>query len=443
MQKKKYSLKRIVVVLISLVLATSIAQAAKSRKDHYYGRTPFEPTVTKEESRLLNVAMAVAATNTLQAVEILKIEGLEDASPAIDFAIGNLYFQAEKLDKAVDAYKASLNKMPKFRSSLMNLGRVYLLQNFPQKAIDVYQELVTDGQADADILMLLGHALLLENAPVSAESAYRQALLLSPKHSDAMLGLAKSLMLQERHAEGLALVGEILEGDQTSPELWALRSNAYLLMGKYAQAISTIEKARRLKCANSEMLATLGDLLLNKDQPQDALRAYKLAFQNNKPSVARILRAIDGFLMVGDPNSAEIMIKTADSILKKTPDLFEDEQTIKLLRLKAELAQQANRVSDAIKLCDEILRMDPLDAKTMLILAELQQDIGLLEDAVMTCERAARVKGYEADALVKQAQVEVRRERYDRAVPLLEAAQAFEHKPYVARYLDQIRRMID
>lgn len=183
--------------------------------------------------------------------------------------------------------------------------------------------------------------------------------------------------------------------------------------------------------------------MLNKDQPQDALRAYKLAFQNNKPSVARILRAIDGFLMVGDPNSAEIMIKTADSILKKTPDLFEDEQTIKLLRLKAELAQQANRVSDAIKLCDEILRMDPLDAKTMLILAELQQDIGLLEDAVMTCERAARVKGYEADALVKQAQVEVRRERYDRAVPLLEAAQAFEHKPYVARYLDQIRRMID
>jgi hypothetical protein len=60
----------------------------------------------------------------------------------------------------------------------------------------------------------------------------------------------------------------------------------------------------------------------------------------------------------------------------------------------------------------------------------------------MTCERAARIPGHEADTLVLHAQIEVERQRYARAAELLEAAQAFEQRPYVQRYLDQVRRMI-
>ena len=59
----------------------------------------------------------------------------------------------------------------------------------------------------------------------------------------------------------------------------------------------------------------------------------------------------------------------------------------------------------------------------------------------MTCERAARVKGFEADALVRHAQIEVRRERYGRAAELLENAQVFQNQPHVGRYLEQVRRL--
>lgn len=428
-------------ILITVMFTISLAHAAKNDSVVRYKVNPFEPTVTKNESKLLNRAMTVATTNALQAVEILQTKDLNEASPAINFAIGNLYFQSEKYDEAVAAYKAALEKMPKFRSALMNLGRIYLLQDHPEKTIKVYQELVTDGQADADILLLLGHALLMENAPVSAETAYRQVLLLAPKRLDAMQGLAKSLMLQERFAEGLALVGEILETEPTNSELWTLRSNAYISMGKYDQAIRSIEKARRLKCASMEMLATLGDLLLNKNQPEDALRAYKLAFKNSKPSVDRMLRAIEGFLMVGDVSGASQMIADADKVKNSLPERFSDKNAVKLLRLKAELAQQKNENDKAIRLCNELLQLDPLDAKTMLILASLQQEAGQLEDAVMNCERAARVKGYEAEALIQQAQIEVQRERYAQAALLLESAQNFKNQAYVARYLEQIRRM--
>jgi tetratricopeptide (TPR) repeat protein len=433
----------IFLILFLLVTGTVVIGSEDYNDDHGHANNPFEPTVTREESILLNRAMEMASSNSVLAIEMLQIKDLEHASPALDFAIGNLYFQREQLDKAADAYLAAIKKQSRFRSAIMNLGRVYLLQERTQDAIELYQQLVTDGQADADILVLLGHALLMENAPVSAESAYRQSLLLRPKHADAMLGMAKTLMQQERYAEGLALVGEILNRDPINEELWSLRANAYLSMGKHAEAVRTIEKARRLGCADGEMLATLGDLLLNRDQPEDALRAYELAFRKNTPTIPRVLRAIEGFLMIRDVNGAETMIARADEMSNAKHDQFSSTQKTTFLRLKAEFAQQMEHFSDAMNLCSEVLLLDPLDGRTMLLLAELQLGAGHLEDAVMTCERAARVKGYEADALVRQAQIEVQRERYSRAASLLEAAQTFKDRPHVACYLDQIRRMAD
>jgi Flp pilus assembly protein TadD len=437
MRKKNFA-----IVVAVLLLAARVAVGGDEH-GHGHGHDPFEPTVTKEESVLLHAAMGVAETNATQALQMLTTHDLREASPALDFAVGNLHFQADRLDQAATAYQAALEKQPKFRCAIMNLGRVYLMQARTEDAIALYQQLVADGQADADILLLLGHALLMEEAPVSAESAYRQSLLLRPKHADAMLGLAKALMQQERFAEGLALVGEILDRDPVSRELWSLRANAFLSMGKSSEAVQAIEKARRLGCADAEMLATLGDLLLNQDQPEDALRAYHAAFAGETPSAARMLRAIEGFLMLGDTKSASEMIGRVEVIRKDTPSGLSGEQTATLLRLKAENAQQESRVGDAMELCREVLKLDPLDGRTMLVLAMLYQDAGRLEDAAMVCERAARVRGFEADALVRHAQIEVQRERYVDAASLLEAAQTFQDRPYVGRYLEQVRRMVN
>jgi tetratricopeptide (TPR) repeat protein len=427
---------RLLQMSVFLILIAGAAMAV-------HAGDPFEPTVTPEESALLNTALRAAETNITQAIRMLQTRKRPEASPALDFAIGNLHFQSERLDEAAVAYEAALKTLPKFRGAIMNLGRVYLLQERTQDAIELYQRLVTDGQADADILLLLGHALLMENAPVSAESAYRQSLLLRPKHPDAMLGMAKALMQQERYAEGLALVGEILLRDPTNRELWSLRANACLSMGKHGEAMRAIEKARRLGCADTEMLATLGDLLLNHDQPEDALRVYEAAFAGDTPSMARMLRAIEGFLMVGDAQGATKMIARAEAAGERAGASLIERRETALLRLKAELAQQTEQFAGARALCEDVLKLDPLNGRTMLVLAELQQQAGRLEDAAMTCERAARVKGYEADALVRQARIEVQRERYDRAASLLEAAQTFEDQAHVARYLEQVRRMVD
>jgi len=426
------------VILIAFVVSPAVA---RHRDDANRHEDPFEPTVSSQEAKLLHTAMTKAGTDKTAALEMLNVKNLADASPAIDFAIGNLYFQREELDAAAEAYQNAIRKLPKFRSAIMNLGRVYLLQQQTGKAITLYQQLAEDGQANADILLLLGHALLMENYPVSAEVAYQQTLLLRPKHPDAMLGMAKSLMQQERYEQGLALIGELLQQDPIQKELWSLRTNAYLAMGAYERATRSIEVARRLGCADIEMLATLGDLYLNRNQPEDALAAYKIAFRKESPSATRMLRAMEGFIIVGSPEGAERMLACVEGIKQEKSATFSLNDQIKLLRLKGELAQQKGESEQANALYEELLRIDPLDAKAMLLLAKGLHQKGNLEQAAIMCERAARIEGFEADALVLHAQIEVGREHYADAVELLEAAQTFVDRPFVKRYLDQVRRM--
>jgi len=429
------------VPLAAFALACAVAGA---RADSAGRRPsdPFEPTITREEGALLASVMAVAETNTAAAVGLLRDARTPDASAALDFVLGNLHYRDRDLAAARAAYEAALEKFPAFRGAIVNLGRVHLLEDRPAAAIDLYRRLVRDGIADADSVFLLGHALMMEDRPVPAEAAYRQTLLLDPRHAEARIGLAKALMRQARHSESLALVAELLRDDPVNRELWSLRANALLSAGDHDAAAQAIETARRLGCADAEMLAALGDLFLNRNQPADGLQAYESAFAAASPSAARVLRAAEGFLMIGDLPGADRMLERAAEMKAAGETPFDAAASLTLLRLRAERAQQAGDPDRALALCEEIARLDPLDGRTLLLIANLQQAKGRLEDAAMTCERAARVKGFEADALVLHAQVEVARDRYAEAIALLESAQAFRAQPHVARYLDQLRRML-
>ena len=345
------------------------------------------------------------------------------------------------MEEARKAYENALRKLPKFRKAMANLGRVHLLQDNVDEAVRVYQSLVRDGQADEKVLVLLGHALLLAGQDVSAENAYRQALLLKPNDIDAMLGLARCLLQQERHREAVSLLGELLTQNADSEELWLLRANAYLALDRVEEALVSLESARRLGVASPEMLATLGDLYLNRQQPDEAVTAYEEAFGGKDPSLRRILRAAEGFMMIEDVAHAEKLVERAADVEAKTPDRVEPDVRGRLLRPKADLTMLKGDTDKAGKLYEDILREDPLNGDVLITLGDLRRQNGALEEAVMTYERAARISGHEARALVRQAQVEIERERYGRSVELLEAAQAFDEQPHVARYLQQVRRL--
>ncbi len=398
---------------------------------------PFAPTVTRKESELLKAAMA--SSNLTHAIQLLSSVDLAACSPALDFARGNIYFQSQDYDRAAVAYEAALKKMPLFRRAAMNLGRVYLLREQPEKTIAVYRNLVRDGQANADILLLLGHALLLREQPVSAENAYRQTLLLRPGDSDALAGLAKCLLRQERYREGMGLLKELLHSRPMDSELWMLRINALIAVDQPDKAVIAAETAVRLGLRSAEILTLLGDLYLHAEQPTDAVTRYLEAFKREKPSIPHLLRASEGLLILTRDKEAEILLHRAAELGKQ--GRLDHEQTTRLLRLSGELATLRGDQDRAMDLYRQLLERNPLSGDVLILLGNAYHDKKQLDQALMTFERASRLPGYEHRALIRQAQIEVERERYTHALELLEAAQVFEDHPHIARYLEQVRRL--
>ncbi|MDA0577413.1 MAG: tetratricopeptide repeat protein [Verrucomicrobia bacterium] len=403
---------------------------------------PFEPSVTRQEAELLEQAMTLAEKDVTAAITQLQTENRVAASPALDYALGNLYVQTNRLTDAEAAYREALRKLPRFRAARNNLARLYLMQERPAAAISAFAELVRDGQGDAETFLLYGHACTLENRLLSAETAYRQALLLQPDGVEARRGLARCLIDQQRYAESSPLVSELLSLAPDDAELWSLQANIHLTQERPTDAVASLETARRLQAVTPDMLATLGDLYLNLAQPADAVAAYTQAFAITNAPVTRQLRAAEGLIQIGEWQAAENLLDQLDARMQRGRHVLTSAEDQQRTRLRADAAYRAGRPDEARTALRELLQRDPLDGAALLTLGDLDRESGRLEEARLSYERAARIRGFEARALVRQAQVEVDRERYAAAVELLQAAQAFEDQPHVARYLDQVRRLV-
>jgi len=426
-------------LVLALLLAGAQLAAAQSGGPAGAAPDPFEPVVTAREADLLQAAMAQAGTNLAAAVSLLEREDRAHGSAALDYALGNLYAQTNRLTDAEFAYREALRKLPRFRSALNNLARVCLMQERAGPAQEALAALVRDGQGDADTYLLLGHAFSLLEQSVSAEGAYRQALLLRAGDGEACRGLVRVLLGQQRYAEAEALLREMLMAAPQNDDLWALRAGAAATQGRHEEAIAQLETARRLGSATPDMLATLGDLYLDAGQADDAVAAYDAAFPPDQAATPRSRRAIAALLAADQTDAAVTLLERATGA---AADAGTDAVEARAWRrLRADVARSRGDSAGALAQYQSLLREDPLDGESLLTVGDLHRERGQSEEAAMVYERAARIGGFEVRALVRQAQVEVERGRYASAVDLLERAQSFQDQPHVARYLDQVRRL--
>jgi len=400
----------------------------------------FEPTVSAKEAEVLAKAADVGTTNVVAAIALLQDEDLAETSAAVDFAIGNVLFQSDQLKPAAVSYQAAIAKLPTFRNARKNLGRVYLLDDKATASTAICQALVEEGMADADVYLLLGHGLALGEHWVASETAYRQVLLLKSDSDDAMSGLTRCLVQQERYREARSLLRTMLESDPDRQDLWSLLANVDIALEENGDAIQVLETARRLDCCDATMLGLLGDLYLNTGRAAEAVASYEAADSAGLQDPARMLRAVEGLILIGEKAGAAAILDGLEGSkdILSTPALKRRQ-----LRLSSELAAAQGDTKGAIALLRELIKQDPLDGKALLRLGEHLQSEGDLGAAELNYERAGRLEGMQAEALVHRAQLAVERERFDDAVDLLEAAEAIESRPHVARYLSQVRRLAE
>jgi tetratricopeptide (TPR) repeat protein len=416
-------------LLAALSLAWAAAPAAGSANET-------EPVVTRAESDTIASASAVAATNVQAAIGWLEGRVHRSSSAALDFTLGNLRMLNGDAAGAGAAYEAATAKMPLFCAAWQNLGQARLAEGNSARAAAALLEAVRVDPSRWKAFSLLGHAWLAADRPVSAEAAFRQALMGGPDDAPSLAGLLRCLSLQDRHREAAALAGELTRIMPDRPEIWSLRARALIALDEPDAALRVLETAKLVGAADVSMLLAAADLWLNAGVAGMAVARYDEAFRAGNVAPGRALRAVRALLQTGNGHEAARLLDGID------PAALTPEEERHRLLSKLDILALQGRSEEAAASCRERLGKDPLDADCLMRLGNIHREKKEWEDALICFERASRVKGMEADGLVKQAEVEVLRRRYARAVELLEAAQAVDERPHVGRYLEQVRRLL-
>ena len=377
----------------------------KQFAESYLAETEIEPRVTVDErDQMQKVLEFLAADEMEKAIKLLEKNRGATANALFDFTLGNVYFQREDFEQALNAYQLAVEKYPKFRRAWRNLGLIHVRQGQFEKALPALTRVIELGGGDALTYGLLGFAYSSVENNLPAESAYRMAILLDPETVDWKMGLARSLFKQERYAEAVALCSTLISSEPERADLWLLQANAYIGLNQPLKAAENYELVDRLGKSTVDSLNMLGDIYINEELYEMAVNSYirvmekDLAY-NVAPGYSR-RQSADG--PGSRPGSSRKLLERVENLHAQQ---LGTEEKKEVLKLRARLAVSEGSGDEEARVLEEIVALDPLDGEALILLGQYNSRVGDTEKAIFYYERAAGLEKFEADAKVRHGPV--------------------------------------
>jgi tetratricopeptide (TPR) repeat protein len=399
-----------------------------------------EPRVTASEIKILEKVRPLMAEDLPAAEEALKDEIEDDGSAMLDYTLGGIQFQQDKLDEARANFEKAVSKFPSFRRAWRNLGLLHVRAARFDEAIRSFTKMIELGGGDGYAYGLLGFAYASKEDYQPAEVAYRTALLLQPDATEWRLGLTRCVFKEKKYEDAATLLAALLDRFPDNGDFWLLQAQAFISMKQPEKAVQDLEALDALGKSTTDSLFTLGDLYVTLDLPALAAGAYGRAVDvDGQQPLERALRAAELLASRGATAEERTLI---DHIHHSRDGSMQTAERTRLLKLDARLAMaEGGDGAEGVAALEEIIKLDPLDGEALLLLGQHFEDKKEPDRAIFWYERAESLAEFEVKAKVRHAQVLVSLARYADALPLLRRAQEVKARDDVARYLEQVERL--
>jgi len=407
-----------------------------------YGiNSEIEPRVTPDEVTILDKIRPLMVNDLSRAEVMLKKQMKPECSAILDFTLGGIQFQQNKMIEALDSYRKAVAKFPGFRRAWRNLGLIYVRNGRQDDAIGAFTRMIELGGGDAYSYGLLGFAYATKQDYQASEAAYRNALLLQPENTEWRLGVTRCVFKQQKFEDAVTLLETLIGRYPEKADFWLLQAQAYLGMKQPLKAAVNLEAVDRLGKATVDSLYTLGNIYVAENLIDLAANAYRRAINADaQQPVARSLQSAELLAARGAITQAR---QVAAHIRETWEKQMGDADRRKLLKLEARLSMVDGDSSiETVRVLEEIVKLDPLDGEALMLLGQHYSRQNEPDRAIFYYERAASLDAFEANARIRHAQVLVGLGRYNEAVPLLRRAQEIKPHDDVARYLEQVERIV-
>ena len=404
----------------------------------YYGvNSEVEPRISPEEVVILEKIQPLMAEDLPKAEATLKKQVNKECSAILDFTLGGIYFQQDKMADALASYLTAVQKFPGFRRAWRNLGLIYVRDGKYDDAISAFTRMIKLGGSDPYSYGLLGFAYAAKQDYQAAEAAYRNALLLQPENTEWRLGITRCVFKEQKYEDAITLLEGLIERYPDKADFWLLQAQSYLGLKQPLKAAANIEAVYHLGKATLDNLYALGDIYVNESLMDLAQGAYMRAIDMdaNQP-YSRPLQSAE---LLGACGAFTQARQVAAHMRKTWEAKMAEGDRRELLKLEARLSMAEGGGSpETAGILEEVVKLNPLDGEALILLGQHYAKQNQPDRAIFYYERAASIEAFEANAKIRQAQVLVGLRRYAEAIPLLRRAQEIKPNDDVARYLEQV-----
>ncbi len=244
--------------LFILVLAFSIFTAcnsdvAKNQSDNKE-KTTAQPQENEmiskkeeDEKGLNNIAPAIESATGEKPIEggdpEAEDESLRLRRAQTQFKNGTVYYKDGEIQKAIDAFKLSLEYKADNDRAFYNLGKIYYEQGQKDLAITYYQDAVNINENDS--LSLLGIGLILYEKAKYPEALeyYNRAIDVAPQYAMAYFNRGTMLGQNRQYEQSLSDLTNAIKYDPEFSESYINRGLAYFYKKDLDNACKDWQKA--------------------------------------------------------------------------------------------------------------------------------------------------------------------------------------------------------
>lgn len=194
------------------------------------------------------------------------------------FNLGQIYFNQNEFEKAIEAYDYALVVNDTDTISLIQKGHAYYQLNQYRQAIDAYEEYLQHSVDKWHVMTFIGECYeKLENFTKALEY-YKLSLDEMPNNYDAQVGTAICYLEMEEYALALEQIREVLETDDRAADIWVYYAEAHVGLNNIDEALTAYLKSISLDASQPDTLMAIASIYMDKSDFVSAIKYYELAY---------------------------------------------------------------------------------------------------------------------------------------------------------------------
>jgi tetratricopeptide (TPR) repeat protein/HEAT repeat protein len=365
----------------------------------------------------------------IELIAILEGEDGEDFHRSA--TLGTLYEETGQVDKALSTYRSAL----KIQSSDIDVRvkLVHLLQTAGQldEAIKEYEALIKAAPSNPEFVFALAQTYIQRGERDKALKLVADLERRNSGDADILASVADFYEEIEEEDKAVKVLEKLAGLPASDPQYLADLGDRYYQAGDQKKALATWQRIRTAVSNKALAHATLGDIFLEHDMPDEGIEelreAVKLAPKQSryKKQLAAALERTAGVVYGARYRYFEAL-KIWEDLLAEEPDnvLIAREARGHIVGLWAILQQLESKVAPLTAK----LNGDPPDIESGRLLAEVQRRLQKLDEAEKTLRKVVKIAPGDEGSLTALERILVMKRDLDGAIKVLEKLVALNPK---------------